>query len=201
MLCRHTTAEKREFDVFQSRKGRNEVEFLEYDADTQTPQPYPILFPANRPPLPDHMPGSRIIDTAQDIDEAAFAAAARADDRHAIALADLQVDVSKRRYRAAVMNTADAAQRDQRSCAGGPVVTGAPVDGLNHAGPTSLNAQWTGILAVVGFRQSGPHVTCWHRLTFAPAIEPLYRHCRCGVGGRRTQGAGRPGDAWWWLKH
>src|SRR6266852_4877751 len=166
MLGGHATAEKREFDVFQHRKSRNEVEFLEHDADTQTPQPYPILFLANRPPLPDHMPGSRIIDAAQDIDEATLAAAARADDSDTIALSDLQVDVSKRRYGAAVMNTADAAQRDQRSCAGRPIGTGAPVDGLNHAGPTSLNAQWIGILAVAGFRQSGPHVTCWHRLTF-----------------------------------
>src|SRR6266446_4927838 len=157
MLCRHAAAKKCEFDVFQHRQGRNEVEFLEYDADTQTPQPYPILFFANRPPLPNHMPGGRIIDAAQDIDEAALAAAAGADDGDTIALSDLQVDVSKRRYGAAVMNTADAAQRDQRFCAGRPIGTGAPVDGLNHADPTSLNAQWTGTHAVAGFRQSGPH--------------------------------------------
>src|SRR5262249_52864520 len=151
MLGRHAAAKKRKLDVFQRREGRDEVEFLEHDADTQTPQPYPILFLANRPPLPDHMPRSRIIDAAQDIDEAALAAAAGADNCNTIALPDLQVDVSQRRYRAAVMNPADAAQRDQRSCAGRPVVTGAPVDGLNHADPTSLNAPWTGTPAVVGF--------------------------------------------------
>src|SRR6266481_793405 len=127
--------------MVRSEERRDEVEFLEHDPDTQTPQPYPILFLANRPPLPDPVAGRRIVDTAQDIDKAALAAAARADDRDAITLSDLQVDVSKRRYGAAVMNTADTAQRDQRSCAGRPVGTGAPVDGLNHADPTSLNAQ------------------------------------------------------------
>src|SRR5260370_32487436 len=102
--------------------------------------------------MPDQMRGSRIIDAAQDIDEGALAAAAGADDGDTIALSDLQVDVSKRRNGAAIMNTADAAQRDQRFCAGRPIGTGAPVDGLNHADPTSLNAQWTGTHAVAGFR-------------------------------------------------
>src|SRR5262249_19446550 len=116
----------------QRRQGGDQVEFLEHDADVQAPQARPALLRAQQPPLPQHGSGGREVDPAQHVDQAALAAAARADDGDAFARRDLQIDVPQRSDRAAVMDAADAAQRDQRPCVRGLVGIGAPLDRLNH---------------------------------------------------------------------
>jgi hypothetical protein len=86
--------------------------FLEHDTNAIPSQPRPVSLGLHRPSFPRYSPAGRVIDAAQKVEEAAFAASACSDDGDAIANLYLQIDVPDRGYRTAVIETRDAAQRD-----------------------------------------------------------------------------------------